>query len=431
VRVERLGQDVRINPGGPVHGVCRPPGSKSLTNRHLTCAALADWDTILEGASCSDDTKRMIAGLEALGVPVHASDDGRQLEVRGCRGNLPATGAEIDVGHAGTALRFLTALAALGYGRFRLDGSARLRQRPIGPLVGALQSLGAGIGYEATPGCPPLTIEARGLAGGRVRVTDPESSQFISALLMVAPYAAHDVYLTIEGPLPSQPYVAMTTDVMHALGVEVLSAESRRYVVAAGQRYRAGTFAIEPDASAATYFWAAAAVTGGRVLVQGLDRDSRQGDVGFIDVLAQMGCTVHEEAGGLAVAGPAPGELHGIDVDLNAMPDTVQTLAVVALFARGPTTVRRVGNLRVKETDRLAALTEELSRLGARVEQQDDGLTIHPPATITPAAVATYDDHRMAMSFAVAGLAAGGITIRDADCVTKSLPGFFEALAGL
>lgn len=431
MRVERHGQDVRIIPGGPVQGACRPPGSKSLTNRYLACAALADGDTILEGASCSDDTQRMLAGLDALGVLCRASPDGQRIEVHGCRGSLPATGAEIDAGHAGTAMRFLSALATLGYGRFRLDGSARIRQRPIGPLVGALQALGAGVGHELAPGCPPLTIEARGLAGGRARVTAPESSQFISAVLMVAPYAAHDVYLTVEGPLPSQPYVAMTMDVMHTLGVEVLAAEGRRFVVAAGQRYRAGTFAIEPDASAATYLWAAAAVTGGHVLVQGLDRDSRQGDVGFVDVLAQMGCTVRAEQGSLAVAGPAPGGLRGIDVDLNEMPDTVQTLAVVALFATGPTTIRHVANLRVKETDRLAALTTELSRLGARVEQRDDGLTIHPPAAVTPATVATYDDHRMAMSFAVAGLAAEGITISDAGCVTKSFPGFFEALANM
>jgi 3-phosphoshikimate 1-carboxyvinyltransferase len=278
----------------------------------------------------------------------------------------------------------------------------------------------------------------------------PESSQFVSALLMVAPYAANDVFVALDGPLPSEPYVDMTIAVMHTLGVEVLAAENRRFVVAAGQRYQAGDFEIEADASAATYLWAAAAVTGGAVRVLGLDRGSLQGDVGFVDVLAQMGCTVHDEPGSqtgslphaigdlpnaiggsphaLEVQGPPPGGLRGIEIDLNAMPDTVQTLAVVGLFASGPTDIRNVANLRIKETDRIAALAVELARLGARVEVRPDGLTIHPPAAIQPAEIETYDDHRMALSFAVAGLAAEGIVIRNAGCVSKSYPEYFEVL---
>jgi len=431
MRVEWLGADVRIHPTGPIRGEARPPGSKSLTNRYLTCAALADGTTVLRGASDSDDTQRMVAGLRQLGLRVEIPAEPQCLRVPGCRGHLPMDEADVDVGNAGTAMRFLTALATLGYGHFRLDGSPRMRQRPIGPLVAALEELGAGIGYERMPGYPPVTIVGRGLVGGQAHFSTLESSQFVSALLMVAPYAAGDVFVSVEGKLPSEPYVDMTIAVMRELGAEVLAAEGRRFVVAASQRYHAGTYAIEPDASAATYFWAAAAVTGGCVRVRGLGRDSRQGDVRLVDVLEQMGCGVRAGADFLEVQGPPHGKLRGIDVDLNDMPDTVQTLAVLALFAEGPTTIRNVANLRIKETDRLTALATELARLGARVDLGEDGLTIHPPAALTPADIETYEDHRMAMSFAVAGVATEGILLRNAACVSKSFPTFFDALGRL
>jgi 3-phosphoshikimate 1-carboxyvinyltransferase len=279
-------------------------------------------------------------------------------------------------------------------------------------------------------GYPPIVIEAKGLRGGEVEFREPPSSQFLSGLMMAAPYAANDTYIAVRGALPSRPYLDMTLAVMRALGVEVLENEGR-FVVPAWQRYQAGTYTVEPDASAATYFWAAAAVTGGRVRVDGLTRSSRQGDVHFVDVLGQMGCQVSEEAGGLVVSAPQGQRLRGIDVDLNAMPDTVQTLAVAALFADGPTTIRNVANLRIKETDRIAALAAELAKLGARVDPCPDGLTIHPPDRAKLARIATYDDHRMAMSFAIAGLAAEGITIADAGCVSKSHPNYFEALGQL
>ena len=431
MRVEWLGNDVRVYPTGSISGTVRPPGSKSLTNRYLACAALADGRSMLRGASLSDDVTCMVGGLRQLGVSVEVQEKLRRIIVPGCRGHLPAAEAEVDAGNAGTAMRFLTALATLGYGRYRLDGSPRMRARPIGALVGALQTLGAPIGYEGEEGYPPLTMVARGLGGGQVSFDRLPSSQFISALLMVAPYATRDVFLAIEGTLPSQPYVDMTIRVIRSMGVEVLAADRRRFIVPAGQRYNGGEFEIEPDASAATYFWAAAAITGGCVRVEGLSRDSLQGDVGFVDLLEQMGCIVRTAEDYLEVQGPPRGGVRGVDVDLNAMPDTVQTLAVVALVADGPTTVRNVANLRVKETDRLAALAAELTKLGAKVDVQEDGLTVYPPPTLTPAAIDTYDDHRMAMSFALAGLVADGIVVRDAKCVSKSFPDFFEVLAGV
>ncbi len=369
-------------------------------------------------------------GLAQLGVHTDLRPARREIVVTGSRGNLEADDVEIEVGNAGTAMRFLTGLACLGFGRRRLDGSPRMRERPIGALVDALRALGAQIGYGGNAGFPPLTVLARGLRGGEVGFDMPPSSQFLSALLIAAPYATQDVLIRVEGAVPSQPYVDMTVDVMRALGVEALATVGR-YVVPAWQRYQAGEHAIEPDASAATYFWAAAAVTGGRVRVDGLTRRSRQGDVGFVDVLAQMGCRVREDASSLEVEAPGDSRLRGVGVDLNAMPDTVQTLAVAALFADGPTEIRNVANLRIKETDRIAALATELTRLGARVETRADGLTIHPPERITPAAIHTYDDHRMAMSFAIAGLAVDGIVIQGAGCVSKSFPEFFEVLGHL
>ncbi|MBU0616585.1 MAG: 3-phosphoshikimate 1-carboxyvinyltransferase [Planctomycetes bacterium] len=430
--VERSGEEVRLHPVGPVDAVVQPPGSKSLTNRYLLCTALADGKSRLRGASLSDDALRMIEGLRRLGILVELLEDASVIDIHGCRGQIPATDAEVDAGHAGTAMRFLTALACLGHGHYRLDGSPRMRERPIGELVGALQQLGAPLGYDRAEGYPPLTMVARGLGGGEVVFKSPPSSQFISALLMVAPYATRDVMIRIDGEVISRPYIDMTIGVMRSLGVEVLASDDAdRFVIASTQRYAAREIQIEPDASAATYFWAAAAITGGRVRVTGLTRQALQGDVGFVDVLERMGCQVDAGDDYLGIQGPPSGSLRGVDVDLNAMPDTAQTLAVVALFADGPTRITRVANLRIKETDRLAALESELMRLGARVEMTDENLTITPPAQVTPATIETYDDHRMVMSFALAGLVADGIVIKNVDCVSKSFPDFFETLATL
>lgn len=429
--VEWRGAHVLIHHVGPIVGTVELPGSKSLTNRYLACAALADGWSVLTGASRSDDTRAMCAGLQALGAPIETHPERPEIVVTGCRGAFREDDAAIDAGDAGTAMRFLTALACLGFGRRWLDGSARMRQRPIGGLVEALRALGAPIEYDQRDGYPPLTVAARGLTGGEVALETSASSQYLSALLLAAPYASHDVMVRVEGELPSRPYVEMTLGVMRSMGVEALTADGTRYIVPAFQRYRSGSYDIEPDASAATYFWAAAAITGGRIRVAGLTRASAQGDVRFTDLLAQMGCSVVEGPDGLAVEGPARGKLHGVTADMNDLPDAVQTLAVVALFADGPTEIRNVANLRLKETDRLAALATELTRLGARVAARPDGLTIHPPERRRPAEIDTYGDHRMAMSFALAGLGTEGIVVRDAGCVSKSFPGFFDVLADL
>ncbi|MGE0480830.1 MAG: 3-phosphoshikimate 1-carboxyvinyltransferase [Phycisphaerae bacterium] len=417
-----------IEPCGPLDADVRLPGSKSLTNRRLFCAALADGESTLREVAICADTDRMLDGLRALGVDASFDATQRTIALAGCRGFLPNDDAAIDCGAAGTAMRFLTALCAQGRGRYRLDGTERMRQRPIGPLVDALRRLGARVRYEQVEGFPPLTVLGDGLRGGALSFETPPSSQFVSALLMAAPYADSDVFLAIEGALASRPYVDMTLQVMRDMGVEVLEGEAQRFVVPAFQRYRAGDYAIEPDASAAAYFWAAAAVTGGRVRVVGLGRDSVQGDMRFVDVLEQMGCAVNVGPAYAEVRGPPRGQLRGVRVDLNAMPDTVQTLAVVALFAAGETHITNVANLRIKETDRLAGLASELARLGARVDVHRDGLGIFPAREITPAIVETYDDHRMAMSFAVAGLAGPGVAIRDPQVVRKSFPGFFDVL---
>lgn len=427
---ERCGPDVRMHAAGPIGGGVRLPGSKSLTNRYVICAALADGDSVLRRASMSDDARSMVAALASLGLSARLEPIGAEIIVRGAGGLIPALEADLNVGHAGTTMRFLTALCCLGRGSYRLDGSARMRERPIGDLVEGLRELGATIGYEGEEGFPPLTVRGGGLSGGRAAFEDAPSSQFISAVLMAAPYAASDVMIEVRGRGVSRPYLDLTLDVMRTMGVEVLEMDGR-YIVPAAQRYHGRAIVIEPDASGASYFWAAAAVTGGRVAVPGLGRASRQGDVRFCDVLTQMGCTAAEQQGGIEVQGPPPGGLRGIDVDLNDMPDTVQTLAVVALFAQGPTRIRNVANLRIKETDRLDALRRELTKLGARVELHEAGLTVHPPAVVRPAAIDTYGDHRMAMSFAIAGLRCGGLVIRDAACVSKSVPEFYDLLNGL
>lgn len=429
--IERLGPDVRIRACRPLHATVRPPGSKSLTNRHLLLAALADGPSELRGASLSDDALAMVEGLRQLGIAVDIRSDGQRIDVRGCRGHIPADTADIDARGAGTAMRFLAALCALGRGRYRLDGTQRMRARPIGPLVEALRELGAGISYEQSAGFPPITLQSSGLRGGTVVFREPPSSQFLSAVMMVAPYAAQDVYIRVDGAIPSRPYLDMTMAAMRERGVEALTLDGTRIVVAASQRYAAGAASIEPDASAATYFWAAAAITGGSVCIEGLSRSSLQGDVRFVDALERMGCTVTTDDESLAVAAAADGRLSGIEIDLNEMPDTVQTLAVTALFASGPTWIRNVANLRVKETDRLAALETELTKLGATIELAPDGIRIQPPAHPTAAAIDTYDDHRMAMSFALAGLRIDGVVIRGADCVSKSFPGYFDELARL
>ncbi|MCH7840230.1 MAG: 3-phosphoshikimate 1-carboxyvinyltransferase [Planctomycetes bacterium] len=416
--------------GRPLDAVVTPPGSKSMTNRALIAAALADGHSLLTGVLIADDTRLMFDALRALGIPITVDETGCVAEVTGCRGRLPADEADLFCGNAGTVMRFCTALTATAQGRFRLDGVERMRQRPIGGLVTALRALGTGIEYLETDGYPPIVVHAEGLRGGRLTLASPESSQMISALLLAAPLANGDVMIEVTGDVPSVPYLKLTTAVMDQFGVTVVEqydASGAKFIIEAPQRYRAQTLAIEPDASSATYFLAAPAIAGGRVTVEGLGTQSLQGDVGFVDVLEQMGCRVERHSQQLTVIGPQRGErLHGVDVDLSAMPDTVPTLAVVALFADSPTVIRNVANLRVKECDRLTALRCELSKLGAVVEELPDGLRIVPPSQPCAAQIDTYNDHRIAMSFALAGLRCEGLVIHNPQCCEKTFPDFFQ-----
>jgi 3-phosphoshikimate 1-carboxyvinyltransferase len=417
-----------MTPSGPIRGRIRPPGSKSITNRALVCAALASGESKLEGALDSGDTRVMRDALVALGINLQHDASHDAIVITGCNGKIPATKADLFVGNSGTTVRFLAAMLALGHGEYRLDGVARMRERPIEDLLAALRQWNIEARSELSTGCPPVVIRAAGIIGGAARVAGNVSSQFLSGLLLAAPYAAMDVELLVDGELVSKPYVAMTLAVMKAFGVNALADnELSRIRVSAGQRYTGRRYEIEPDASAASYFFAAAAVTSGTVTVEGLSRDALQGDVAFCECLAKMGCRVEYGDRAITVTG---GPLTGIDVDMNAISDTVQTLAVVALFARGPTTIRGVGHIRHKETDRIGNLAIELRKLGATVDELDDGLRL-TPGPLRSATLDTYDDHRMAMSFAVAGLTTPGVTINDPDCTAKTYPRFFEDMAKL
>ncbi len=418
--------------GRPVDATVVVPGSKSITNRALLIAALADGRSVLTGALYSDDTRYMAAALNDLGIRVESDEANCRYVVDGQGGRIPATSGELYVGNAGTAMRFLVAALTLGRGVYRIDGVPRMRKRPIGPLLDALNQLGANAVSEAGTDCPPVRIEANELTGGVARIPGDQSSQYFSALLIAAPFASNGVEIEVIGDLVSKPYMTMTAQVMRDFGVEAVldTKEWRTFRVAPGQRYLGRDYAIEPDASNASYFFAAAAVTGGRVRVNGLGRSSTQGDLEFVRVLEAMGAAVTIGDDYTEVTGPPEGKLRGVDLDLNAISDTAQTLAAIAPFADGPTTIRGVHHARLKETDRVAAVAAELRKLGQDVVERDDGLTI-TPQPIIPASIATYDDHRMAMSFAVAGLRAGGIRILDPGCVQKTFPDYFQRLEQL
>jgi 3-phosphoshikimate 1-carboxyvinyltransferase len=410
----------------PVRGTIRPPGSKSLTNRALVVAALARGRTDLRNVLDSDDTRVMLDSLARLGIGVIRQSSGVDLHVTGCDGRIPNGEADLWLENSGTSIRFLAAACALGRGVYRLDGNARMRERPIEPLVAALRDWGADVVCELGTGCPPVVVRAQGLPAARIDVAGSLSSQYLSALLMTAPCAGGPVEIRVSGPLVSRPYVDMTLTVIRAFDGEINEPEPGVFRTT-GTGYRGSDYAIEPDASAASYFMAAAAVTGGDVTVAGLSRTSLQGDVRFADVLEQMGCEVTWLPDAVRVTG---GPLLGVDVDMNGISDTAQTLAAVAPFAVGPTRIRNVAHMRHKETDRVAALVAELTRLGLLVEEHPDGLTIHP-GPMQPAVVKTYDDHRMAMSFAILGLRQPGVTIADPGCTSKTYPEFFTDLERL
>ena len=416
-----------IHPRGPIHAAVRPPGSKSITNRALVCAALAAGPSVLQGALDSEDTRVMYDALAALGIVLAWNRDRGQITVEGSAGAWPGQQADLYVANSGTTMRFLAPMLATGAGHYRLDGTPRMRARPIGDLLRALRQLGATVDSEAHNECPPVTIAGRGLPGGTATIRGDISSQFLSGLLLAAPYAQRRVELLLDGPLVSQPYVHMTRHVMQAFGVHVEDHALQRFVVDAPGRYQGREYSIEPDASAASYFWAAAAITGGRVTVIGLGPQALQGDVAFCDCLEHMGCHVQREADQITVTGKP---LHGISVDMNHISDTVQTLAAVALFATGPTLITGVAHIRHKETDRIGDLARELRKLGAAVDELPDGLRIEP-GPLRGARIATYQDHRMAMSLALVGLQVQGVLIEDPYCTEKTYPGFFADLESL
>jgi 3-phosphoshikimate 1-carboxyvinyltransferase len=414
----RTGLDARV----------RVPGSKSLTNRALVAAALADGESALHGGLASDDTRVMLEALRALGCSIVT--DAEPWRVSGCGGQLRAPAHPLDTGNSGTTARFLTAAACLADGPVLIDGSPRMRERPIDDLVAALTGLGVRCEILGEAGCPPLRVHGGGLPGGAAVIDASRSSQYVSAVLLAAPYAKSDVELEIAGGvLVSRPYVGLTLQVMDAFGARAAWRGADRLYVAAGPGYRGRDYTVEADASSAAYPFCAAAIAGGRVRVDGVPRDSRQADFRLLDILEHMGCRVRREADAVEVTGP-DGPLRGVDVDMNDLPDAVLALAVVALFADGPTHIRNVENLRIKESDRLAALEAELRKLGASARADADSLRIEP-AALRGAEIATYDDHRIAMALALAGLRVSGVVIRDPDCVSKTWPGYFTMLERL
>jgi len=412
----------------PLDAVVRIPGSKSITNRALLLAALAEGVSTLTGVLSSDDSHWFLDGLQRLGISVEVDRPRAQVRVHGVSGGPPAAAAELWVELAGTAARFLLAYAALGRGRYTIDGTARMRQRPMADLIGALNGLGADCCSLGEHGGLPIVVTGGGLRGGSAGLAGDKTSQFLSALLMVAPYAAHDIQLTMTSPLAATPYIDITTTMMAEFGAQAEHDGYERFRVAAGQRYRAREYQIEPDASNASYFFAAAAVTGGRVRVGGLSRQSIQGDIRFLDVLEQMGCAVDAAERWIEVQGPS--QLRGVDVDMSKLPDMAITLAALAPFADRPTTIRNVALIRHHETDRIAAIAAELRKLGVALDEQADGMMIFP-GWRGPAEIDAHHDHRMAMGFAVVGLQIPGVRIAGAEAVAKTFPDFFERFARL
>lgn len=415
---------------GPLDAEVRVPGSKSITNRALVCAGLAHGTTTLEGILLADDTEAMLAGLHELGVRLTVDRSAERVRVVGTRSGRDLTGGLVDARLSGTTSRFLLPVAALGDATAIVDGAEPLRRRPMGDLLDALAQLGASTEPLGEPGHLPVRVDGRGLAGGDVAIRGDVSSQFLSALLLAAPSMDRGLSVEITTELVSVPYVQLTLDVMGAFGARVRRDGDSRIEVEPGGYRAPERFDIEPDASAASYAFAAAAIAGGRVRVQGLGVGSAQGDLAFLDALEAMGATVERTRDWIEVRGG--GELRGIEVDLRDSSDTAQTLAVVAPFATGPTTIGGIGFIRAKETDRIAAVVAELRRCGIDAEELPDGMRVHPGAP-SAATVQTYDDHRMAMSFALLGLRAPGVSIADPGCVAKTFPGYWgmlDALAG-
>jgi 3-phosphoshikimate 1-carboxyvinyltransferase len=423
-------KQLRLDPITCINGEINIPGSKSISNRALLLATLAKGTTTLTNLLDSDDIRYMLASLKQLGIQYSLNDDKTVCVVEGNGGPLVSADAQsLFLGNAGTAMRPLCAALTLGQGEFTLTGEPRMEERPIGDLVDALRQLGADVTYLKNDGFPPLTINATGLNGGDVDIAGDLSSQFLTALLMVAPLTKDSVNIKIKGELVSKPYIDITIALMKQFGVEVINHQYQRFEIKSGQQYVSpGKVLVEGDASSASYFLAAGAIKGGEVKVTGVGRLSIQGDVKFADALAQMGAQI-EWGDDYIIARKSP--LTAIEMDMNHIPDAAMTIATAALFAKGTTKLTNIYNWRIKETDRLAAMATELRKVGATVEEGHDYITITPPETLHTAAIDTYNDHRMAMCFSMMAFAECGITINDPDCTSKTFPDYFSQFARL
>ena len=417
---------IEIKPLQEINAVVSVPGSKSLTQRALIAAALGEGTSTLIGPLSSEDTSYTIAALRGMGVPVNDQNPEKWI-VEGQGGQVTPPEQAIFLGNNGTATRFLTSVASLGKGLFKITGSQRMTERPILPLMKALQGWQVDIQSDMNNGCPPLTIRATGLGGGKTILPEGKSSQYLSSLLLVAPYAQAPAELEVLGEVLSQPYVEMTLAVMADFGIRVEAAPTLNYFRIPQGQYQGRNYLIEGDASSASYFWAAAAISGGTVTVANVPVPSLQGDANLVPLLARMGCEVSQKDGGVTVSGPE--KLEAIEVDMGDMPDVAPTLAVVAAFAQGTTTINNIAHLRIKECDRISAVVSELRKLGVDIEEEPSRMRIHGKSghhDYHGATLETYEDHRMAMCFAVAGLRIPGVIITGESCVAKSFPDFWE-----
>ncbi len=410
---------IEIQPVNHLNAVIKAPSSKSYANRALIISALAKGKSTLKNLNFTDDTLYMIKSLESFGVKIEKEGD--SLIIHGTEGKLKLPAEQIYVGNAGTTMRFITTFASLADGKVTLSGDERMQQRPIKELLDSLNQIGIHAYSEKNNGCPPVVIEGGILKGGEIKIHGNISSQFISAILMISPLAKENIRLKILNELTSKPYVDITLELMKHFGAEITNNSYKEFIVE-NKGYKHSDYFIEGDASSASYFFAAAAITKGNVKVTGVNPNSVQGDIHFAEVLEKMGCKIKKGSDYIEVTGSS---LKAISIDMNSMPDTVQTLAVVALFADGKTEIKNIANLRLKETDRIHALANELRKLGAEVEEKSDGIII-TPKNMKSSEIETYNDHRMAMSFAVVGLAIKGIKIKNPECVSKSFPDFWE-----
>ncbi len=428
---------IDLQPAARARGSVRLPGSKSISNRMLLLAALAEGQTEIKSLLASDDTHVMLVALQKLGIVWQQHGESQDYAVTGAAGTLPVHAADLFMGNAGTAIRPLTAALAVIGGDYTIHGVARMHERPIGDLVDALNAVGARITYTGNPGFPPLHIQRGMVHPERLQVRGNVSSQFLTALLMAAPLMAREKALMIDvvGELISKPYIEITLNLMQRFGVTVERAGWSAFTISPGQHYRSpGTMYVEGDASSASYFLAAGAIAGGPVRVEGVGKSSIQGDVRFVEALQQMGATI--TMGENWIEASSAGILKAIDADFNHIPDAAMTIAVAALYADGTSTLRNIASWRVKETDRLSAMATELRKLGALVEEGADFLRITPPVMLDSATIDTYDDHRMAMCFSLASLngaacAGAAVRINDPQCVAKTFPDYFEAFAGI